>query len=113
MGDCELRHCFFQVEAKGSAIAVLPEIQKEKELLVNATPPSVPLLQSSHELPDCVRPARKRQLPDSKCNSGIPPREGSGVDYADMVGRMDETLPGVHALCMCMHTSCMAQHKEA
>ncbi|NXC41772.1 TNR1A factor, partial [Penelope pileata] len=53
-----------EVEVKKNATSVLPEAQKETELLVNATPPSVPLLQSSHELPDCVRPARKRQLPD-------------------------------------------------
>ncbi|NXT70358.1 TNR1A factor, partial [Chaetops frenatus] len=43
---------------------LLPESQKETELPVNATP-SAPLSQSSHELPDCVRPARKTQLPDS------------------------------------------------
>ncbi|XP_021253030.1 tumor necrosis factor receptor superfamily member 1A-like isoform X1 [Numida meleagris] len=54
-----------EVEVKGSAITVLPVVQKETELPVNATPPAVPLLQSSHELPDCVRPARKRQLPDN------------------------------------------------
>uniref|UniRef100_A0A8B9B7V6 Tumor necrosis factor receptor superfamily member 1A n=1 Tax=Anser brachyrhynchus TaxID=132585 RepID=A0A8B9B7V6_9AVES len=48
-----------------SAISILPEAQKETELLVNAMPPSAPLPQSSHELPDCVRPARKTQLPDN------------------------------------------------
>ncbi|NXQ18011.1 TNR1A factor, partial [Peucedramus taeniatus] len=44
---------------------LLPESQKETELLVYATPSSAPLPRSSHELPDCVRPARKTQLPDS------------------------------------------------
>lgn len=105
VGDSELRHCLFQVEVKGSAITVLPEIQKEKELLVNATPPSVPLLQSSHELPDCVRAARKRQLPDSKCNSGIPP-------YGYLI--MQIWLGGwMRSYQVCMHTSRTAQHKEA
>lgn len=105
VGDSELRHCLFQAEVKGSAITVLPEIQKEKELLVNATPPSVPLLQSSHELPDCVRAARKRQLPDSKCNSGIPP-------YGYLI--MQIWLGGwMRSYQVCMHTSRTAQHKEA
>lgn len=54
-----------EVEVKRSAISILPEAQKETELLVNAMPPSAPLPQSSHELPDCVRPARKTQLPDN------------------------------------------------
>lgn len=73
VGDSGLTQCFFQVEVKRSAISILPEAQKETELLVNAVPPSAPLPQSSHELPDCVRPARKTQLPDSKWNSPIPP----------------------------------------
>lgn len=65
--DSELRKCVFQVEVKRDEISILlPESQKETELLVNATPPPAPLPQSSHEFPDCVRPARKRQLPDSK-----------------------------------------------
>ncbi|XP_074665224.1 tumor necrosis factor receptor superfamily member 1A isoform X2 [Strix aluco] len=55
-----------EVEVKRSEISILlPESQKETELSVNATPPPAPLLQSSHELPDCVRPARKTQLPDN------------------------------------------------
>ncbi|NXL86827.1 TNR1A factor, partial [Alectura lathami] len=54
-----------EVEVKKSATSRLPEAQKEIELLVTATPPSAPLLQSSPELPDCVRPARKTQLPDN------------------------------------------------
>uniref|UniRef100_A0A8B9FZT5 TNFR-Cys domain-containing protein n=1 Tax=Amazona collaria TaxID=241587 RepID=A0A8B9FZT5_9PSIT len=63
-----------EVEVKKGEISILlPESRKETELLVNATPPPVPLPQSSHEFPDCVRPARKRQLPDSKCNSLILP----------------------------------------
>ncbi|NWH62852.1 TNR1A factor, partial [Geococcyx californianus] len=56
----------FQIEVKRNEISILlPESQKETELLVSATPPPAPLLQSSHELPDCVRPARKTQLPDN------------------------------------------------
>lgn len=67
VGDCGLRKHVFQVEVKRSEISILlPEPQKETELLVNAAPPTAPLPQSSHELPDCVRPARKTQLPDSK-----------------------------------------------
>ncbi|XP_071616881.1 tumor necrosis factor receptor superfamily member 1A-like isoform X2 [Heliangelus exortis] len=55
-----------EVEVKRNEIStLLPESQKETELLLNATPPPAPLLQSSHELPDCVRPARKTQLPDN------------------------------------------------
>ncbi|KAM9389855.1 tumor necrosis factor receptor superfamily member 1A-like [Phaethornis superciliosus] len=55
-----------EVEVKRNEISILsPESQKETELLLNATPAPAPLLQSSHELPDCVRPARKTQLPDS------------------------------------------------
>ncbi|NXK86168.1 TNR1A factor, partial [Formicarius rufipectus] len=55
----------FQVEVKRNEISILlPESQKEIELSVTATP-SAPLPQSSHELPDCVRPARKTQLPDN------------------------------------------------
>lgn len=66
-GDSGLRKCVFQVEVKRSEISILlPESQKETELSVNATPPPAPLPQSSHELPDCVRPARRTQLPDSK-----------------------------------------------
>ncbi|NXB33012.1 TNR1A factor, partial [Eulacestoma nigropectus] len=54
-----------QEEEKRNEISILlPESQKEIELPVNATP-SAPLPQSSHELPDCVRPARKTQLPDN------------------------------------------------
>ncbi|NXN86617.1 TNR1A factor, partial [Bombycilla garrulus] len=55
-----------EVEEKRNEISILPlESQKETELPVNAilSPTSVP--QSSHELPDCVRPARKTQLPDN------------------------------------------------
>lgn len=67
VGDCGLRKHVFQVEVKRGEISILlPEPQKETELLVNAAPPPAPLPQSSHELPDCVRPARKTQLPDSK-----------------------------------------------
>ncbi|NXO10532.1 TNR1A factor, partial [Oriolus oriolus] len=52
-------------EVKRNEISILlPESQKETELPLNATP-SAPLPQSSHELPDCVRPARKTQLPDN------------------------------------------------
>ncbi|OXB76238.1 UNVERIFIED_CONTAM: hypothetical protein H355_014646 [Colinus virginianus] len=54
-----------EVDVKASAITVLPEIKKETELVVDATPSAEPLLQRLHELPDCVRPARKRQLPDN------------------------------------------------
>ncbi|NXI52292.1 TNR1A factor, partial [Chloroceryle aenea] len=55
-----------EVEVKRSEISILlPESQKEIELPVNATPPPAPLPQSSHELPDCVSPARKTQLPDN------------------------------------------------
>ncbi|XP_054064037.1 tumor necrosis factor receptor superfamily member 1A-like [Rissa tridactyla] len=55
-----------EVEVKRSEISILlPEFQKETELSVNAPPPPAPLPQSSHELPDCVRPARKTQLPDN------------------------------------------------
>lgn len=58
--------CVFQVEEKRNEIStLLPESRKETELPVNATP-SAPVLQRSHELPDCVTPARKTQLPDSK-----------------------------------------------
>ncbi|NWV04024.1 TNR1A factor, partial [Ptilonorhynchus violaceus] len=53
-----------EVEQKNEISILLPECQKETELPVNATP-SASLLQSSHELPDCVRPARKTQLPDT------------------------------------------------
>ncbi|NWI50810.1 TNR1A factor, partial [Calyptomena viridis] len=54
-----------EVEVKRNEISILlPEAQKETELSVNATP-SAPLPQSSLELPDCVRPARKTQLPDN------------------------------------------------
>ncbi|NXY05131.1 TNR1A factor, partial [Pteruthius melanotis] len=52
-------------EGKKKEISILlPESQKETELPVNATP-SAPLPQSPHELPDCVRPANKTQLPDN------------------------------------------------
>ncbi|NXC09550.1 TNR1A factor, partial [Orthonyx spaldingii] len=50
-----------EVEEKKEISILLPESQKETELPVNATP-SAPL---PHELPDCVRPARKTQLPDN------------------------------------------------
>ncbi|XP_050189515.1 LOW QUALITY PROTEIN: tumor necrosis factor receptor superfamily member 1A [Myiozetetes cayanensis] len=54
-----------EVEVKRNEVSfLLPESKKEIELPVNATP-SAPLPQSSHELPDCVRPARKTQLPDN------------------------------------------------
>ncbi|NXQ64316.1 TNR1A factor, partial [Anthoscopus minutus] len=51
-----------EIEEKRNEISTLPESQKET---VNATLSSAPLLQSSHELPDCVRAARKTQLPDN------------------------------------------------
>ncbi|KAF4804921.1 TNF receptor superfamily member 1A [Turdus rufiventris] len=55
-----------EVEEKINEIStLLPESQKETKLPGNATIPSGPLPQSSHELPDCVRPARKTQLPDN------------------------------------------------
>ncbi|NXK62301.1 TNR1A factor, partial [Sylvietta virens] len=55
-----------EVEEKRNEIStLLPESQKETELPVNANLSSAPLPQSSHELPDCVRPARKTQLPDN------------------------------------------------
>ncbi|NXX35717.1 TNR1A factor, partial [Nicator chloris] len=55
-----------EVEEKRNEIStLLPESQKETELPVNATLLSAPLPQSSHELPDCVTPARKTQLPDN------------------------------------------------
>ncbi|NXY91244.1 TNR1A factor, partial [Alcedo cyanopectus] len=54
-----------EVEVKRGEISILlPESQKERELPLNSTPPAAPLPQSSHELPDCVSPARKTQLPD-------------------------------------------------
>ncbi|KFP71915.1 PREDICTED: tumor necrosis factor receptor superfamily member 1A, partial [Acanthisitta chloris] len=54
-----------EVEAKRNEISILlPESKKETESPVNATS-FAPLPQSSHELPDCVRPARKAQLPDN------------------------------------------------
>ncbi|NWS72080.1 TNR1A factor, partial [Crotophaga sulcirostris] len=65
-GDSVLRKCVFQIQVKGNEISILlPESQKEKELLANATSPPAPLSQSSHELPDCISPARKTQLPDN------------------------------------------------
>ncbi|NWR57531.1 TNR1A factor, partial [Bucorvus abyssinicus] len=55
-----------EVEVKQSEISILlPESQREIELSVKATPPPAPLPQRSHELPDCVSPARKTQLPDN------------------------------------------------
>ncbi|NWS34501.1 TNR1A factor, partial [Polioptila caerulea] len=55
-----------EVEEKRNEISsLLPVSQKETILPVNATLLSTPLPQSSHELPDCVRPARKTQLPDN------------------------------------------------
>ncbi|NXC88192.1 TNR1A factor, partial [Cercotrichas coryphoeus] len=50
-------------EKRNEIYTLVPESQKETELPVNAS--SGPLPQSSHELPDCVRPARKTQLPDN------------------------------------------------
>ncbi|NXO25469.1 TNR1A factor, partial [Cisticola juncidis] len=52
-------------EKRNQISTLLPESQKETELPVNATLLSAPLPQSSHELPDCVTPARKTQLPDN------------------------------------------------
>ncbi|XP_051500037.1 tumor necrosis factor receptor superfamily member 1A-like [Apus apus] len=53
-------------EVKRNEISILlPESQKESQLLVNATPSSEPLSQSSQEFPDYVRPAPKTQLPDN------------------------------------------------
>ncbi|NXQ50714.1 TNR1A factor, partial [Catharus fuscescens] len=55
-----------EVEEKINEIStLLPESQKETKMPVNATLSSGPLPQNSHELPDCVRPARKTQLPDN------------------------------------------------
>ncbi|NXM18686.1 TNR1A factor, partial [Ploceus nigricollis] len=55
-----------EAEEKRNEIPILlPESRKETELPLNATLSSAPLPQSSHELPDCVRPARKTQLPDN------------------------------------------------
>ncbi|NWU33285.1 TNR1A factor, partial [Hylia prasina] len=55
-----------EVEDKRNEIStLLLESQKETELPVNAILSSPPLPQSSHELPDCVRPAGKTQLPDT------------------------------------------------
>ncbi|NXR13408.1 TNR1A factor, partial [Semnornis frantzii] len=65
-GGSGLTECAFQVEVKRNEISILlPESQKETEFIVNATPTTAPLPQSSHELPDCISPARKTQLPDS------------------------------------------------
>ncbi|NXG57662.1 TNR1A factor, partial [Hemiprocne comata] len=59
-------NCVFQAEIKRNEIPILlPESKKETQLLVNATPESALLPQSSHEFPDCVRPARKTQFPDN------------------------------------------------
>ncbi|XP_056350723.1 tumor necrosis factor receptor superfamily member 1A isoform X2 [Oenanthe melanoleuca] len=52
-------------EKRNEISTLVPESQKETELPENATLSSEPLPQSSHELPDCVRPARKTQLPDN------------------------------------------------
>ncbi|NWU00264.1 TNR1A factor, partial [Urocynchramus pylzowi] len=55
-----------EVEEKRNEIStLLPGSQKEIELPVNPTLPSAPPPQSSNELPDCVRPARKTQFPDT------------------------------------------------
>ncbi|XP_025906157.1 tumor necrosis factor receptor superfamily member 1A [Nothoprocta perdicaria] len=55
-----------EVEAERNVTSIiLPESQQETVLLVNATPLAAPMPQSSHELPDCVSPARKTQLPDN------------------------------------------------
>ncbi|XP_072781712.1 tumor necrosis factor receptor superfamily member 1A isoform X2 [Taeniopygia guttata] len=55
-----------EIEKKRNKISTLiPESQKETELPLNAALSSIPPPQSSHELPDCVRPARKTQLPDN------------------------------------------------
>ncbi|RMC07650.1 hypothetical protein DUI87_17127 [Hirundo rustica rustica] len=54
-----------EVEEKRNEVSTLCESQKETELPLNAAISSAPLPQSSHELPDCVRPARKTQLPDN------------------------------------------------
>uniref|UniRef100_A0A8C6Z4F6 TNR1A factor n=1 Tax=Nothoprocta perdicaria TaxID=30464 RepID=A0A8C6Z4F6_NOTPE len=60
------KHYLFQVEAERNVTSIiLPESQQETVLLVNATPLAAPMPQSSHELPDCVSPARKTQLPDN------------------------------------------------
>ncbi|XP_005038541.1 PREDICTED: tumor necrosis factor receptor superfamily member 1A [Ficedula albicollis] len=52
-------------EKRNEISTLVPESQKETESPVNAALSSGPLPQSSHELPDCVRPARKTQLPDN------------------------------------------------
>ncbi|NXH20084.1 TNR1A factor, partial [Bucco capensis] len=56
-------------EVKRSDISILlPESQKETELLVTATAAAAATasqLPSSQELPDCISPARKTQLPDT------------------------------------------------
>ncbi|NXE61038.1 TNR1A factor, partial [Calcarius ornatus] len=54
-----------EVEEKNEISTLCPESQKETELPSNAPQPSAPLLHSSHELPDCVGPARTTQLPDT------------------------------------------------
>ncbi|NXR17520.1 TNR1A factor, partial [Cinclus mexicanus] len=52
-------------EKRNEISTLLPGSQKETELPVNVGLSYGPLPQSSHELPDCVRPARKTQLPDN------------------------------------------------
>ncbi|NXB92223.1 TNR1A factor, partial [Vidua chalybeata] len=52
-------------EERNKISTLLPEFQKETELPLNAALSPTPPPQSSHELPDCVRPARKTQLPDN------------------------------------------------
>ncbi|NXX49661.1 TNR1A factor, partial [Tricholaema leucomelas] len=62
-GGSGLTKCVFQVEVKRNEISILlPESQKETEITVNATPTTAPM---PHELPDCISPARKTQLPDN------------------------------------------------
>lgn len=65
VGDSELCRVFQDEEKRNEISILLPASQKETVLPVNAAP-SAPVPQSSHELPDCVRSARKTQLPDSK-----------------------------------------------
>ncbi|NWR41353.1 TNR1A factor, partial [Regulus satrapa] len=54
-----------EVEGQHEIPTLLPESQKEPKLAVNVALSSAPLPQRSHELPDCVGPARRTQLPDT------------------------------------------------
>ncbi|NWX28964.1 TNR1A factor, partial [Notiomystis cincta] len=88
-----------KIEEKINEISILPpESRKEIELPVNATP-SAPPARSSHELPDCVRPARKTQLPDSPCVlyavvDHVPPSRWK--EFVRRLGLSDHDLERVH-----------------